>query len=897
MSPVRCCLASGLAPEKLGVDEASTEADVARYRAGVVRHGSAGRRRLRPKTFGWTAPLAAAALLLPLVVIAGENGATAAVPDVVASSQTACPDVLILGARGSGEAPQGVEPADYNGPDRGLGSTLTSFTGPLEAQLAGQGLVVRTEGVVYDAVPVLVGTVLESAVTLPVHIATIASSARGGAAEIRRRIQVLRSTDCGLRTKVVLAGYSQGGWAVRRAYFLLEPDERAAVSSIVLFGDPLYRSNEPGILYWKVPRSPSIVGVARAMDGKKLPGGGRLRIDPNLEGNLPGEIARSYCLPRDIVCRFKPQNVGNDAHSRYPNEATSVAANWVASKLAATASEFPRLATAQPVAAAADGRVNVALASDRGLAPFAWSFDGSGAISARGVTLAADGQLSGLLTSACPAAGCTQDIVVTAADGRTARVTLTVTGGPPATPPWTRVVVGPDATATSAAVPPDEPFPCPTTPYAVEPGTRAVVQGVATTFLEDQAKEIRSYLLVLETFAVDAPLPDEVLANPIYQMGVSFAVDTDGNGTVELVEVISILRQFAEDLLSDASVTATVDQLTKAAGMIPAGVDPATFIGHYDPMVPPAPQLLPTCVAAQPTAGSRLWHYGLYRDLGWFVDLPGGPAGSRFVRLEGLPSLADSVAVPVVEAAVPTWVVMRPTDTRWNSPLYLLTVDSPPVDTCPGLSDSSLYNAIMQRVQAEGLEYVFQGVRTAWKRNLLINIALAAVNTPKECWTVQASLTPITAPGGRHVTASDYSFTVTPDGRHLAVTEVRSLTNAYGDAYQVQVVERFELAGTTAVSERQVMLGGPPTHGYFATVGVSLSPDGRYLSTCNAGFSPSTYDAVTDTMTYPQNVPWRTPFPVCRILSTSNGGLVTFIGSSPDPQVQDYVLWTYQDPE
>lgn len=201
-----------------------------------------------------------------------------------------CADVLLLGARGSGQ-PQGGS-ADDGG--TGLGKQVYSVSQRLTRQLPGRA--VTSQAVTYPAQGV------ELLVTNPDAYFT---SLELGSQSIQSALRA-RAAACP-QERVVLAGYSQGAMVVHRALQDLDragdPDARqilARTDGVVLISDGDRRRRDRVTDYGTAGRSEGVGFALRpgsGARGTKLPPGMKDRI-------------HSVCLDLDVVCDYQP-----DVHS------------------------------------------------------------------------------------------------------------------------------------------------------------------------------------------------------------------------------------------------------------------------------------------------------------------------------------------------------------------------------------------------------------------------------------------------------------------------------------------------------------------------------------------------------------------------------------------------------
>jgi hypothetical protein len=205
----------------------------------------------------------------------------------------ACPDVMMIAARGSAEQPQPggkpnhgtwSDPKAYNYPDTfyGVGHfNYTVYTGLADP---GSRLRFALDPARYPADPAI-----EALSNFPAYQA----SAADGAYSIVTEVNQVRAA-CGSQVHFVLAGYSQGAWSVHIALYALYAQAATIldkISAVVLFGDPEFR---PG----------------QAIDRGSQNGLGNSGVATPVDvshRDVPTSSLRartaSYCLPRDPVCQ------------------------------------------------------------------------------------------------------------------------------------------------------------------------------------------------------------------------------------------------------------------------------------------------------------------------------------------------------------------------------------------------------------------------------------------------------------------------------------------------------------------------------------------------------------------------------------------------------------------
>lgn len=178
------------------------------------------------------------------VVIAVVLGALA-VPVRVARAAESCPDVLVLGSRGSGESAidnNGVGPA-VDAFYTGFQPMVTAAGKTIELWANGKADTPEEIAAQYPAVPVSGGwdwLVNGLGAGLAIGKGVFGGYQRSvakGEANLRAKIKSV--TDNCADTQLVLSGYSQGAQVTGNVYRSLPADQRDRVLGVALFGDPL----------------------------------------------------------------------------------------------------------------------------------------------------------------------------------------------------------------------------------------------------------------------------------------------------------------------------------------------------------------------------------------------------------------------------------------------------------------------------------------------------------------------------------------------------------------------------------------------------------------------------------------------------------------------------------
>ena len=214
-----------------------------------------------------------------------------------------CPDVMFIGARGSGE-PLLKKGSYLVTESQGVGGPLAYMAGLLEEDIHHYGEEMQVLPVAYRA---------DSVDDLEPSKAELAEMALGGAPEIyyernykpyaasiadgvRQTVADIRSTtDRCPESELVLAGYSQGAMAIHKAELQLERegDEEAldVIGGTLLLGDGDRVPNTQAKIFGGAPLSGE--GVQVYLRGAKA------------EDVAEPETTAEICIKGDIVCDFK----------------------------------------------------------------------------------------------------------------------------------------------------------------------------------------------------------------------------------------------------------------------------------------------------------------------------------------------------------------------------------------------------------------------------------------------------------------------------------------------------------------------------------------------------------------------------------------------------------------
>jgi Cutinase/Putative Ig domain len=338
---------------------------------------------------------ALAALMALTTSLANLQSARAAVSQFLSPG---CPDVLVLGLRGSSEPPQ-----PNGNPDTQDAMGRENWATYLGIKSAYDGrAVVAEKGVAYPA-----DAILPDLFTAPVkYLDSVASGGESLAAAITSEVSACP------QAALVVTGYSQGAWAVHQGLYATPQSARSHVAAILLFGDPEYSPADA------FNRSALVLG-----------GIGPAQVaDPGASG-LPADLipfAASWCLPHDPVCQgavaadvLPSCLLGQPAcaHFRYIDRGITSAAARVATHLLDPVLKFTIDANVLPVGTVG-WAYSTQLTALYGRPPITWT---SLNRLPAGLALSTSGLLSGVPATAVST---TIRIRATDADGRKATTAL-----------------------------------------------------------------------------------------------------------------------------------------------------------------------------------------------------------------------------------------------------------------------------------------------------------------------------------------------------------------------------------------------------------------------------------------------------------------------------------------
>jgi cutinase len=223
-----------------------------------------------------------------------------------------CPDVLFLGARGSGE--------DADVHESSMGPAVNEMARLLGADVGALKESFESRGIQYQAAPVelLYPSRVELAALLESGWTGGASGAAAVAVWTQRHLRAyLASVDDGVaatvkavhhaidrcpETELVLAGYSQGAMAVHQAELQLDDESLAAIGGTLLLGDGDRVPGTEAKLIGGAPKSGK--GVRTYVHGLRHP-----------QDVAEPETTAEICVSEDIVCDFSLRALKNRSHS------------------------------------------------------------------------------------------------------------------------------------------------------------------------------------------------------------------------------------------------------------------------------------------------------------------------------------------------------------------------------------------------------------------------------------------------------------------------------------------------------------------------------------------------------------------------------------------------------
>lgn len=191
-----------------------------------------------------------------------------------------CSDLIVLGARGSGQRWD-------SGAIEGFGPEVSGAVQNAVARVKASGTV-RFVGVTYPAIPI------DNSWTRGRYFNSVGEGARYTMSVVNALAQ-----ECPLRTRFALVGYSQGASVMRWAIRDLPDSRKDRVVAVGLIADPERRGFNV---------SPSEIGLIENYDTGTLHGSGVLGAAPVLPSRRANAIV-TMCHRGDNVCNF-PVNSG-----------------------------------------------------------------------------------------------------------------------------------------------------------------------------------------------------------------------------------------------------------------------------------------------------------------------------------------------------------------------------------------------------------------------------------------------------------------------------------------------------------------------------------------------------------------------------------------------------------
>jgi hypothetical protein len=206
-------------------------------------------------------------------------------------------DVVVLGARGSGQPYDPTQASDY-----GMGPRVGAlYDGMAASRPDGVSLAAVAADEDYPAVDVAVG----------VSTGQYEESVSQGADEIVSSLRQLEECESAVGG-YVLAGYSQGADVIRRAIERLDPAEHDRIGAVVLLADPWFHPYlDPGV---QLLGDSHQSGCAAEDECDQY---GVLNRFSSDRPALPAEVqlrTMSLCIEGDIVCDFPQASLDPEVH-------------------------------------------------------------------------------------------------------------------------------------------------------------------------------------------------------------------------------------------------------------------------------------------------------------------------------------------------------------------------------------------------------------------------------------------------------------------------------------------------------------------------------------------------------------------------------------------------------
>jgi len=181
-----------------------------------------------------------------------------------------CPNVLVLGARGSGEERDSSGAFTPNSSTLGVGAEVYGFSVQLANIMSTKTVEILANP--YPAVPISEG--------LP----AIFDSVDQGRTDTRVLVAAV-TQECGSSTKIVLAGYSQGALVAKSGAEYVRTQDQSAIGAIAILADPQFDPHGGG----------KLIGSFNSTKGGAL---GEVDIPSFAKGRTA-----SLCLSGDPVCQ------------------------------------------------------------------------------------------------------------------------------------------------------------------------------------------------------------------------------------------------------------------------------------------------------------------------------------------------------------------------------------------------------------------------------------------------------------------------------------------------------------------------------------------------------------------------------------------------------------------
>jgi hypothetical protein len=201
---------------------------------------------------------------------------------------SACPDIMVLAARGSGENPQKdwTSPAAYiNDGYRGAGEVNWNVYTRLLT--AAPRLHISLDPIMYPADSVW-------DLLKPAHYQVYRASVASGVETMLYDMQ-LTDFKCGGTVRYILTGYSQGAWVVHDALHQMTPAQLGRIAGVALFGDSDF---SPAQIVRDYKSLDTASGLSAPLDRSNL------AFPPALAVH-----SGSWCYPTDMVCQATPANI------------------------------------------------------------------------------------------------------------------------------------------------------------------------------------------------------------------------------------------------------------------------------------------------------------------------------------------------------------------------------------------------------------------------------------------------------------------------------------------------------------------------------------------------------------------------------------------------------------